>query len=54
MIDYEKLYLKMINASEDAIRILIAAQQECEEIIISDEENSAGSNIIPLPKEDNT
>lgn len=29
--DYEEMYLKMMRASEEAIRILIQAQQECEE-----------------------
>ena len=54
MIDYKKLYLKMVNASEDAIRILIAAQQECEEIIISDGEIPTDPKIIPLSREDRT
>lgn len=52
MIDYKKLYLKMFNASEDAIRILIAAQQECEEAIISEEDIPSERKIITLPQED--
>lgn len=52
MIDYKKLYLKMVNASEDAIRILIAAQQECEEAIISEEDIPPERKIITLPQED--
>ena len=51
---YKKLYLKMVNASEDAIRILIAAQQECEEIIISNENNTPDRKVIPLSQEDRT
>lgn len=49
MVDYKKLYLKMLNASEDAIQILIAAQRECEEIIISDEDIPPEQKIIQLP-----
>ena len=30
-VDYKELYLKMMRASEESIRILIQAQQECEE-----------------------
>lgn len=36
--DYKEMYLKMMRASEEAIRILIQAQQECEEMYISAEE----------------
>ena len=31
MPDYKELYLTMMRASEKAIRVLIEAQQECEE-----------------------
>lgn len=42
MPDYKKMYLKMLAASEEAMRVLIEAQQECEEIYISEsEENDA-------------
>ena len=34
-IDYKKMYHIMMNAAEKAINILIAAQQECEEIYLS-------------------
>lgn len=54
MVDYKKLYLKMVNASEDAIRILIAAQQECEEAIIFDKDIPLELKIIELPHEDKT
>lgn len=33
-IDYKELYLKQVRAAEAAIRILIAAQQECEELYL--------------------
>jgi len=38
--DYKELYLKMVRASEEAIRVLIAAQRECEELYLrtNDEE----------------
>lgn len=52
MIDYKELYLKMVNASEDAIRILVAAQRECEEAIISDKDTPPQLKITTLPKED--
>lgn len=52
MIDYKKLYIKMVNASEDAVKLLIAAQRECEEAVISDEDVPPGEKIIKLPKED--
>lgn len=35
MPDYHELYLKMFCAAEQAINILITAQQECEELYIS-------------------
>ena len=35
MPDYKEMYLKMVRASEAAIRILVEAQQECEELYIS-------------------
>ena len=35
MPDYKEMYLKMVRASEQAIRILVKAQQECEELYIS-------------------
>ena len=35
MADYQQMYLKMITATEQSMEILIKAQQECEEIYIS-------------------
>lgn len=52
MVDYQKLYHKMVNASEDAIQILIAAQRECEEIIISEESIPPEQKIVVLPHGD--
>ena len=38
MPDYKEMYLKMMRATEAAIRILIKAQQECEELYLNAEE----------------
>jgi len=35
MMDYKEMYLKMVRAAEDAQRILIKAQQECEELYLA-------------------
>ena len=40
MPDYKEMYFKMMRASEAAIRILIAAQRECEEMYLKEEEPS--------------
>lgn len=45
--DYEKMYLTMFRATEEAVNLLIAAQRECEELYISSEE----PKIILLPSE---
>ena len=39
--DYKELYLKMMRASEEAIRVLIKAQQECEELYLAAEEEAS-------------
>lgn len=36
MQDYKEMYLKMVRASEQAIHILIEAQQSCEELYIKE------------------
>ena len=38
MPDYKEMYIRMMRASEQAIRILIKAQQECEELYVSEPE----------------
>ncbi len=48
MDDYKALYLKLFNATEDAINKLIEAQQECEEMYI----NFNSSNIDLHDSED--
>ena len=48
MADYKKMYLRLFHAVTDSIEILTKAQQDCEEIYISDEE----PNLIVLPTEE--
>ena len=50
MPDYKEMYLKLFRASEEAVNILIAAQQECEELYISSPEPEL--HVIPLSSED--
>lgn len=38
MSDYEEMYLTMLRASEEALRIIIEAQKKCEDMYISQEE----------------
>lgn len=38
MPDYKEMYLKMLRASEEAMKLLIRTQRECEELYISSEE----------------
>lgn len=45
MPDYQKLYYTMFRASEQAIRLLISAQQECGELYLS----TSKAEILPLP-----
>ena len=45
--DYKELYLKMVRASEEAIRVLIEAQQECEELYLDAEEAPQKENDRP-------
>ncbi len=49
MPDYKEMYLKMFRASEQALNILIVAQQECEEHYISLPEPEF--TVVPLPTE---
>ncbi len=46
MTDYKELYLIMTRAAEKAQRILIEAQQQCEELYLAageEEENPSGT-----------
>lgn len=39
-IDYRALYFKLFRATEEAIRVLIQAQQECEQLYLSFEDET--------------
>ena len=43
MADYQAMYLKLMRATEEAIRTLIAAQQACEEMYLQ-----AGEAVLPF------
>ena len=45
MPNYQEMYLTLMRATEDATRILIKAQQACEELYLTDEE----PRLILLP-----
>ena len=45
-VDYKKMYLKMVRATEDAMNLLIKAQQECEELYLQQTEPT-----VEFPKE---
>lgn len=49
MPNYKEMYLRMFRASEEAINILITAQQKCEELYISQPEPEL--KVVPLPSE---
>jgi len=44
MPDYKKMYLTMMNAFEDTINRLVAAQQECEELYLSSTDEEENEN----------
>lgn len=46
MPNYKQMYLKMMRASEDAINLLIKAQQECEELYISSGETAPNDKEV--------
>ena len=51
MADYKKMYLTLMNATEEAIRTLVEAQRTCEELFVEseeDEEFAARQNDIKL------
>lgn len=68
MPDYKKMYLKIFNAAEDAINVaeqaaaslesaakaLIAAQQACEEMYISDPDEEPDLKVLTFQKETKT
>jgi len=48
--DYKYMYFKLFHATEDAINLLISAQQEVEEMYLSEPE--AKMELIVLEKKD--
>ncbi len=48
MPDYRKMYLKMIDSTEQAIQILIDAQRQCEEMYI----DSSVVTVLPIRNEE--
>lgn len=51
MSDYKELYFKMMRATEDSIRILIQAQQVCEEEILQEPEKP---KLLILPHQESS
>ena len=47
MPDYEELYLKLFRETEEAIRILVSAQQTCEELYLAMGDQEEDSPISP-------
>lgn len=50
--DYEKMYLRMAHQVEEAVRILTAVQQVCEDIYV--ESGDAKITVLPMDDEDET
>ena len=50
MTDYKELYITLFRATEQAVNLLIAAQRECEEQVISEGDNPPGGNLTVLPR----
>lgn len=50
MPDYREMYLTMIRASEKAVSILVEAQRECEEMVLSAREPEL--IVLKSPKRD--
>lgn len=48
MANYKEMYLKMMRASEEALRILIQAQQECEELYLAASDTHRRGSIDPV------
>ncbi len=50
MPDYKKMYLTMFRANEEAVNLLLQAQQECEELYISSPEPEIRALDIEKPQ----
>lgn len=42
MDDYKQMYMELMDATENAINLLISAQRKCEELYITTEESTNG------------
>ncbi len=47
MPDYKEMYLHLMRETEEAIRILVKAQQDCEELYIRDD--GPVLRVLPTP-----
>ena len=45
MADYKQMYLKLLNATENAMEMLIAAQRQCEELYIQTGEQTDSEEV---------
>ena len=52
MPDYQEMYLHLMRETEAAIRILVKAQQDCEELYLQDD--GPDLCIFPSPKHSGT
>ena len=52
MVDYKQLYLELFRGVERAIRELETAQQRCEELYLSSEEDEEPTNASTSPAAD--
>ena len=52
MPDYQEMYLYLMRKTESAIRILVKAQQDCEELYLQD--NGPDLCILPSPRRSGT
>ena len=49
MADYREMYLHLMRETEKALRILIQAQRDCEELYLRDSEPPL--RVVPKPEE---
>lgn len=52
MPNYKEMYVRLFNASEQAINILITAQRECEEMYMEEESFECSPTEAETAKED--
>ena len=52
MTNYKEMYLIMARATEKAIRILIEAQQTCEELAMAEDETDSNLRLTTITPKD--